>query len=115
LSNMNFIVDTATDGGIMIDTILWANSLNNFPAKIIIAPNPLISQSNVDVYLNNAENVNIKIINVQGNTVYTFSPQIFEKGKNSFILQKNQIPSSGIYYLVVQTQKYSYIKKFIKQ
>ncbi len=115
LGNMNFIVDTTLFGGIMVDSALWANPLINNTAKVTISPNPFSTQANIDIYINNDEKANIKVISLQGNTIYTFTPQYLQKGKNVLTLQKSQVPVSGAYYLIIQTSKYTYVKKFIKQ
>ncbi|NMD01507.1 MAG: T9SS type A sorting domain-containing protein [Bacteroidales bacterium] len=115
LSNLNFIVDTTTNGGIMKDSTTWANVLNNDIESVNIFPNPFTSFANVEIKLMDNAKISFDIIDITGKKIYTVSETEMFKGNNKLQINRLQVPQSGIYYFVAHSPKTTYVKKFIKQ
>lgn len=115
LVNLNFIVDTTTNGGIMKDSTTWAHVMTNEIESVNIHPNPFNSFANVEINLIENGKISFDIIDITGKKIYSIPETEMYKGTNKIQINRSQVPQSGIYYLVAHSPKTTYIKKFIKQ
>ena len=94
------------------------NSTPNVQPAIIesaqVRPNPFINDLNLQIQVNTAEPVQVRLIDFYGRTVYTTSQKL-AKGTNSLKLHVPTGLSSGIYVLEVSAGNNRLLKKLIKQ
>ncbi|NSW44232.1 MAG: hypothetical protein HPY79_00160 [Bacteroidales bacterium] len=114
LTNLNFIVDTTTNGGIMKDSSLWANIQYSDIASIQIVPNPVINQANAEITIQSNQEINIYIMNSKGQLIDNLGKFKLKIGNNPIAISTHLLTGNETYYLVAQSDHNTYIKKFIK-
>jgi hypothetical protein len=69
-------------------------------------PNPVFSSVTISFSLAQSENVSFRIYDVSGRLISTLADILFEEGENKVIWNASEV-RSGIYFLRIQTEKYS--------
>ena len=116
LTNLNFVVDTTSGGGIFTDTTSYFGFHNvPFFSAMTVYPNPFSKNLSIEFTTENAADVNIEIIDISGKVV-------FEKdfrsvtGKNQMeINTQKYISGSGTFFLKVASENNILIKKIIRR
>ena len=113
-TNLNFLVDTTSGGGISTDTAFSSIVMKNQTINIKIYPNPASDYISFETRLSTAGDIKFDIIDIKGEVVYT-SEEIkgFVGEFNKHIdLSKYEV---GTYLLKFKIDNNYYLKKIIKQ
>jgi hypothetical protein len=81
---------------------------------MIIAPNPSLVGSPINIQLNSTENfmANIRVLNMQGQLVSTITEQPINLGDNTITIPTQNL-SAGMYWINIQSDKGMLTQKFI--
>ena len=96
-------------------TLAIQDESKNHPADFSIKsvyPNPNNGYCKIDLDIAKARNYKISVIDLQGKLVRTIKNESLHRGSHTFTLQVN-IPS-GIYFVNVQSDEFSIVKKMIR-
>jgi hypothetical protein len=112
VSNLNFLVDASTGGGIYKDSIGNINvshlSLNKI--KLEVYPNPFVTNFNLKLNLDKSEDISIELFDELGQTILKTNNTPLSEGEHVFnILPKNT--DSGNFYLMIKSGKTVLVKK----
>jgi hypothetical protein len=116
LSNYNFLLDTASGGGISIDT---QNGISNPFVEsgfqfINIFPNPVSEYMNVNFELIKENSICIDLINETGTTVkQLLNISNCKKGTYNYQLNIPSTLSSGSYFIRLKDDRNTLVKKII--
>jgi hypothetical protein len=79
---------------------------------ITIFPNPVLNSTNISFSLQQAENVSLKIFDLNGRLIQTIADNIFQEGENEVVWNADDL-NAGVYFLQFQSAEYLQIKKVI--
>lgn len=113
-SNLNFIVDTTSGGGIMTDTILSVIELNDQTINIKVYPNPATNYVAFETFISTASNIKFDLININGEVIYTSNEIKNYVGDYKVNVDISDY-SIGTYLLKFKIGNSYYLKKIIKQ
>ena len=113
-TNLNFIVDTASGGGIMTDTTITSIATQNQTIEVKVFPNPTTQYVSFETYLAKEANIKFDIININGETVYTSNEIDGFTGNYKIKIDMSNY-SNGTYLLKFKIDNNYYLKKIIKQ
>ncbi|RLD55181.1 MAG: hypothetical protein DRJ05_13370 [Bacteroidetes bacterium] len=88
-------------------------TLSESSSGLIVVPNPVNSQGNIILELNEASKVQIEVFNYTGQKVLNISPEKQQKGMVSIPVDFGLLPN-GSYICKITTEKSFYTTKFIK-
>jgi len=114
LTNLNFIVDTTTNGGIMKDSSLWTNIHYSDIASIQIIPNPVINIAYAEITINSDQSVDLYIINTKGQVIANLGKHKIKSGKHQIAIPTHLLLSDESYYFIAKSTNTTFVKKFIK-
>jgi trimeric autotransporter adhesin len=97
-----------TTQNVIVQNIVGINE-PNWSKNLKIAPNPTDRWLSILLSENNFSTLQIKIIDVQGKTLY----QSIESGKNTYEIDMNDF-ASGIYFLIINDSKEVITRKIVK-
>ncbi|MBK5283932.1 MAG: T9SS type A sorting domain-containing protein [Bacteroidia bacterium] len=81
-------------------------------STLFIYPNPVSTSTTVSFYIEQTENVCLKIFDVNGRLVTTLADASFEEGDYEIIWNAEEV-NAGIYFLRMETASYSENQKLI--
>ncbi len=81
--------------------------------SVDVFPNPAISYANISVTLINASTVGMKIYNASGKLIYEGPENFLPAGKHAMTWNAVQDVPSGVYFIKVQGNEVSALKKFV--
>jgi len=113
-SNLNFIVDTTSGGGITTDTTFSSIKTSNQTIKIKVYPNPSTDFVSFETSLNNVANIKFEIVNINGETLYTSNELNNYIGDFKVKIDISDY-SIGTYIIKFKIDNNYYLKKIIKQ
>ncbi|MFY9310492.1 MAG: M43 family zinc metalloprotease [Bacteroidia bacterium] len=97
---------------INLDMDASINNLEDISNSIQLFPNPASDQVNIAFNLNSTREMNISIINLLGQTIYTAGKQTFYSGENTITLDVKGL-SPGSYFVAVSHDNNSIKKSLI--
>ncbi len=101
------VVDT-----MMNDTMMtYITSISQANLQLKIYPIPVLERAFIDFNLDKAQKVRLSIVDISGRTVEVLHNAYLQEGKQHFIWDTDNIPQSGIYVLVLQTEEALYKTK----
>ena len=113
-TNLNFIVDTTSGGGIMADTAFSSIKTNNQTIDIEVYPNPSTDFVSFETSLKSAANIKFEIVNIKGKILYT-SEELNAYVGNFKVKVDISDYTVGTYLLKFKIDNNYYLKKIIKQ
>ncbi len=113
-TNLNFIVDTTSGGGIMVDTTFSSIKTTNQIIEIKVYPNPSTNFVSFETSLKSAANIKFEIVNIKGETLYT-SEELNNYVGDFKIKVDISDYAIGTYLLKFKIDNNYYLKKIIKQ
>jgi hypothetical protein len=85
------------------------NAQNNI--KISLSPNPIEQNAMLSFSTFQTEKVTIDMYNVLGEKIAVIENNVLQSGKHEYVISKNIFPSSGVYFIRINTSNQSgYIK-----
>ena len=75
-------------------------------------PNPFNSETEIRFFLGQKSTVDFIITDIQGRLVKDFDLE-YEAGQNAFVIRKNDLSTSGIYYVTMKTTGYTETIKIV--
>jgi flagellar hook assembly protein FlgD len=91
-----------------------SNTIDFKTGSLRVSPNPFSEVANIELMLQSDANVSLKVYTLNGKIVSTITNQRYNKGKNNFILQDNQLPK-GVYLLNATINGSSYLMKLMHE
>jgi len=88
------------------------NPLNVYLASLTLSPNPFSGKTIIQFSIHQNSEVTIELFDLQGKRIKTIAEGNFEAGKQSYLLQKENL-ASGMYLLYVQTCSGTSVHKLI--
>ncbi len=79
---------------------------------LAVSPNPVSGSSVIYFFLEQSENVSLKMFDVNGRLVSTLADKIFNAGENELVWNAGEV-NAGIYFLRMETASYSENRKLI--
>jgi hypothetical protein len=113
ISDLNFLVDTNSGGGIFVDTVTVNVSLISQNVEIKTYPNPVSNYLTIETEFANNVNVSYSIIDIKGNVIYNSSNEELSGKYNKTI--DMSLYNNGTYILKLKLDNTFYIRKFIKE
>ena len=87
--------------------------LNNYEIEISAYPNPFNGNCNVTFTIPKTQNIKLKLFNILGEEIYTLHSGELQKGEKHFNLNMPKEISSGIFFILLETEKRNYSKKIL--
>ncbi len=116
LTDMNFVVDTTSGGGIFIDTTSQIGFHNiSFVNTLSVYPNPFSKNLNIEFSTDNQANVNMEIIDISGKIVYRKDFRSIAGRNYIEINTQTKVPGNGTFFLKITSGNNVLIKKIIKR
>jgi hypothetical protein len=82
------------------------------PYEIQIAPNPISNSTTISFSLDQAQEVSLKVVDLNGRLLQTLTEQVFEEGEHAVVWNVEEV-NAGIYFLQIQTADYSKTEKLV--
>ena len=112
ITNLDFLVDSTTGGGVFIDNSSWISPVNIERIKLEIYPNPIVEDVNIKLYLPEENKVVVEFYDELGKRVQTKDLGILSKGSHDFKWQSKK-SISGTNYIMVRVGNSFVVKKLI--
>jgi hypothetical protein len=86
---------------------------SDVPQLYPILPNPWNERTNISFYLPEDGTAVLTVVDGMGRTIYTQNT-VYNKGHQSIRLDHTQIPTTGLYWLVLETGSGKLVQKMVK-
>ncbi len=96
-------------------TQVVAKSVNSFPDKVDISPNPFTRLIKINLYLTTKTNVDVCLYNVEGQLVFEDNLGLAFPGENQFTLGVNNNLAPGFYVCSIITNNRIFQQKIIRR
>ena len=107
------IINSKKYGNITVDVEYEKPILDNYRIEIDTYPNPFNGTCNVTFTIPKTQNIKLKLFNILGEEVYTLFSGNLQKGEQHFNLNMPKEISSGIFFILLETEKRNYSKKIL--
>lgn len=112
LNSSQTIAEAYMDGQVSNLQLYFAKAINNEFEIFQNQPNPFEDFTTIGFHLPESDNVELRIIDINGHIVSRQS-QYVEKGRQQWTINKQDLPQSGIFYYEITTSKQKASKKMI--
>lgn len=113
LTNLNFLVDTASGGGIYVDTALFISPYSKENAFLSVFPNPFNVNTEIQISVQSSKQMSIQVFDEKGTLMFSTKSQKIESGTYRYTINRSKLNGSGVYFTVVHLDNLTYIKKMV--
>jgi len=107
------IIESLLDIG-TVDLEPISNELPDQHALIAVYPNPFNPETRINIFVGEAGRVSLGVFDIRGRQIQKiFSGRTLSRGHHEFSLRGDHL-SSGVYFLVMETQAGRHIQKVVK-
>lgn len=104
-------VQNAIDNLLSVASLTENHNLNEF--KMMVTPNPVTTNFQIDYYLNNSSSIHVEIFSLTGELVFESKIENQDSGKHQLTIDENNKLENGMYILMLRSEGKSESINFI--